>query len=348
VEIRDKKRWNDFVGSKEHAEFLQSWEWGEFQEKVEGPVLSASSERSRTGAEGKILRFGIEENGELIAAATLVKKTLPLGMNYFYCPRGPVFDYRSSIFSLQFFFDEIKKIADKEKVIFLRFEPDNQSQITNYKLQIRKTIDIQPSQTIILDLAKTEDELLAAMHQKTRYNIRLAEKKGVKIQEATRGGFLAGDGEKELEKFWNLMQKTSGRDGFTPHDKDYYEKLLHAAPEKFKLFFALFEDEIITAGIFGFFGDTATYLFGASGDENREVMAPYLLQWEIIKKAKAAGCKFYDFFGIDEKKWPGVTRFKRGFCGQEINYPGTFDAIFDRFNYKIYKILRRARRLIKF
>jgi peptidoglycan pentaglycine glycine transferase (the first glycine) len=334
VEIKDKKRLDEFLDAQPHSEFLQSWEWGEFQEKVEG----------------KIIRLGVEENGELIAAATLVKKSLPLGMNYFYCPRGPILNEELRIKNeelFNFFISEVKKIAEKEKVLFLRFEP-GRYEIPNTKYQIRKTIDIQPAQTIILDLSKSEDELLSAMHQKTRYNIRLAEKKGVQIREASRGGFLAGDGEKEFEKFWNLMQKTSGRDGFTPHDRDYYEKLLHAAPEKFKLFFAMFEDKIIAAGIFSFFGDNATYLFGASDNENREVMAPYLLQWGLIKKAKAAGNKFYDFFGIDEKKWPGVTRFKRGFGGQEINYPGTFDIVFDKINYKFYKALRAIRRLARF
>ncbi|MDD5527894.1 MAG: peptidoglycan bridge formation glycyltransferase FemA/FemB family protein [Patescibacteria group bacterium] len=343
IEIKNKNKLNDFVSAQEHAEFLQSWEWGEFQEKVEG----------------KVIRIGVEENGELIAAATLVKKSLPGdrvrrslgvgGINYFYCPRGPIINFQSSIFNLQFFLDEIKKIADKEDAIFLRFEP-KQIEIRNTKYEIRKSLDIQPSKTIVLDLSKSEEELLSAMHQKTRYNIRLAEKKGVKISEAPGNSF---------EEFWNLMKKTSGRDGFTSHDKDYYEKLLQTAPENFKLFFAFvrhslgesgdkYEDKILCAGIFAFFGDTATYLFGASSDENREVMAPYLLQWELIRRAKAGGYKFYDFFGIDEKKWPGVTRFKRGFGGQEINYPGTFDVVYNRINYGIYRILRTARRLAKF
>lgn len=243
-------------------------------------------------------------------------------------------------------FSEIKKIAKKEKVIFLRFEP-RKFEMRKSKIAIRKSIDIQPSQTIMLDLSRSEDVLLATMHQKTRYNIRLAEKKGVQIREASHAGFLAGDGEKEVEKFWKLMEKTSGRDGFTPHDKDYYEKLLHTAPDRFKLFFAILEDNIIAAGIFSFFGDTATYLFGASDNDHREVMAPYLLQWELIKRSKSAGCKFYDFFGVDDKKWPGVTRFKLGFSGEEIKYPGTFDVIFNILRYEIYLILRRARRIFR-
>jgi len=349
IEITDKNKWNDFVGAQPHAEFLQSWEWGEFQEKVEG----------------KIVRFAVEDVEKIIAVLALIKKSLPMKMNYFYSPRGPILNDELKIRNVtqgvispwpkklyEFLFVEIKKIAAKAKVIFLRIEP-RKIDIRNTKYQIRNTIDIQPSKTIMLDLSKSEEVLLATMHQKTRYNIRLAEKKGVTINnsplergaEPGEAGCVKVDG---FEDFWRLMEKTSGRDGFTSHQKDYYEKLLQTAPEKFKLFTAVYQDKIIAAGIFSFFGDTTTYLFGASDNEQRGVMAPYLLQWEIIKKAKAAGCKYYDFFGVDEKKWPGVTRFKHGFSGEEIKYPGTFDVIFNKPSYQIYKILRTTRRLIKF
>jgi lipid II:glycine glycyltransferase (peptidoglycan interpeptide bridge formation enzyme) len=323
IEITDKNKWNDFVGARAHAEFLQSWEWGEFQEKVEG----------------KVVRFIVEDNEKIIAAGMLIKKSLPLKMNYFYCPRGIVLNEKLKIKNeklFDFLFAEIKNIAKKEKVIFLRFEP-RKFENRKSEIVIRKSIDIQPSKTIMLDLSKSEEVLLATMHQKTRYNIRLAEKKGVNIVEAGKDGFT---------DFWNLMEKTSGRDGFTSHQKDYYEKLLQTAPEKFKLFTAVYQEKVIAAGIFSFFGDTATYLFGASDNEQRGVMAPYLLQWEIIKKAKAAGCKYYDFFGIDEKKWPGVTRFKHGFSGEEIKYPGTFDMIFNLTSYNLYRILRAIRRFV--
>ena len=237
LEITDKNKWNDFVGAQAHAEFLQSWEWGEFQEKVEG----------------KVTRFIVEDKDVIFAAATLIKKSLPLGMNYFYCPRGIIINGELKVNQevlYNFFFEEIKKIAKNENVIFLRFEPREKFQISprpelgtkaNFKFQISKSIDIQPSKTIMLDLSKSEEVLLATMHQKTRYNIRLAEKKGVKIIESGQGGF---------EDFWRLMEKTSGRDGFTSHQKDYYEKLLQTAPDKFKLFTAVYQDKVIAAGIF--------------------------------------------------------------------------------------------------
>jgi lipid II:glycine glycyltransferase (peptidoglycan interpeptide bridge formation enzyme) len=202
---------------------------------------------------------------------------------------------------------------------------------------IRRSLDVQVSKTIILDLSKTEDKLLKEMHQKTRYNIRLAEKKGVKIREAAEG---------EFEKFWELMSQTVNRDGFRLHEKDYYEKMIEV--DGVKLFLGEAENKILCSGIFSFFGDTAVYLHGASSNENRELMAPHILQWELARRAKALGFKYYDFFGVDEKKWPGVTRFKRGFGGKEVNYPGTFDVIFDIFKYDGYKVLRFVRRFLKF
>jgi peptidoglycan pentaglycine glycine transferase (the first glycine) len=320
IEIKKLEDLNSFVGAQPHAELLQSWEWGEFQEK----------------AGVKVLRLGVEDGGKLVAVASLIKRSLPLGMNYFYCPRGPIVNYKLSIVNeklFDFLLFEIKKIANKEKVIFLRIEPIDK--INNSSFIINNSLDVQVSKTIILDLTKSEEELLVAMHQKTRYNIRLAEKKGVKIKEA---------GIEEFDKFWELMSATVNRDGFRLHEKEYYKKMLEV--ENIKLFFGEVENKILCAGIFSFFGDTAVYLHGASSNENREVMAPYLLQWELIKIAKASGCKFYDFFGIDEKKWPGVTRFKRGFSGQETNYPGTFDVIFEKTKYKVYKFLRTIRRMI--
>jgi lipid II:glycine glycyltransferase (peptidoglycan interpeptide bridge formation enzyme) len=290
--------------------------------------------------------LGVEDGGKIVAVATLVKKSLPMGMNYFYCPRGPIFNYQSSITNLQeFLFSEIKKIAEKEKIVFLRIEP--KEKIENCKFKIINSIDIQVKKTIMLDLSKTEEELLKEMHQKTRYNIRLAEKKGVKIAEA---------GVDRFEEFWDLMSQTVNRDGFRLHDKEYYKKMLEV--ENIKLYFGLapcslgegrgeFENNILCAGIFSFFGDTATYLHGASSNKNRELMAPYLLQWELAKLSKVGGYKYYDFFGIDEKKWPGVTRFKKGFGGEEVLYPGTFDVVLDSFRYKAYGFLRKVRRLIK-
>lgn len=320
INLTNKQQLNNFVGGQPHAQFLQSWQWGEFQEKVSGQVW----------------RLGVLDNNELVASAKVITKNLPMGKKYFYCGRGPVVavgaDERQAVEPL---FKEIEKLAGQAGIMFLRFDPLNELQVISYKSRIIKTLNVQPGKTLVLDLTKTEDELLRQMHQKTRYNINLAVKKGVKI--------VRGD-KTRFEEFWSLLDQTSGRDKFRPHGRDYYKTMIGMENGLVKLFFADYQGKPIAAALVCFFGDTATYLHGGSADEDRNVMAPYLLQWYSVKLAKADGRKYYDFHGIDETKWPGVTRFKKGFGGTEVNYPGTFDLVFDQGWYSIYKMVRKVRR----
>ena len=317
VEI-NREELNNFIAKEKHSQFLQSWEWGEFQEKMGS----------------KIYRLGIIDNGEILGLGTLIKKALPFGKCYFYCPRGPVtlnVEHITHNEVMDKIFLEIKNISEKENCIFLRLE--SQFKIQNSKFKISQTIDVQPSKTLILDLDKTEEELLKNMHQKTRYNIRLAKKKGVKIREGSLEDF---------EKFWQIMEETKERDKFGLHNKDYYKKMIEI--NSIKLFLAYYQNKVIAGNIISFFGDTVTYVHGASSNEFRNVMAPYLLQWEVIKFARNKGYKYYDFYGIDEKKWPGVTRFKKGFSDNIIEYLGTFDLAYSKLWYNVYKVIRKLRR----
>ncbi|MBI4812455.1 peptidoglycan bridge formation glycyltransferase FemA/FemB family protein [Candidatus Falkowbacteria bacterium] len=355
IQITDKNKLNDFVASQEHSQFLQSWQWGEFQKKVGAGVWRVGVEDPSTSS-GEVplakLRAG---GGELVAAATIVKKELPVGKSYFYCGRGPAIakitsqwkseirnpkseiNSKSQILNsnqiLELLFSEIEKLAREEGAMFLRFDPLFEINATRYTLHA--TLDVQPSKTLILNLNKSEDELLKEMHQKTRYNIKLAEKKGVKVIEG---------GKENFEDFWRLIDQTSGRDKFRPHGRNYYEAMFAPENDIVKLYFAEYQGRTLAAGIFSFFGDSVTYLHGGSANESREVMAPHLLQWHVIKFARSLEYKYFDFHGIDEEKWPGVTRFKKGFGGDELNYPGTFDLVYDEGWYGIYKMIRKVRR----
>jgi len=320
INITNRQQLNKFVGSQKHSQFLQAWQWGEFHKIVSDNVF----------------RLGVQSQGELIAAATVIKKILPMGKFYFYCPRGPVLGKPQIPMTkqiIELLFNAIKELAEQEKVMFFRFDPT--FQVSSFKFQVSKTIDVQPSKTLILNLEKSEQEILQAMHQKTRYNIRLAEKKGVKIIESDLSQF---------DDFWQLMCETSDRDSFRTHGINYYKEMLKVDKDFVKLFFAKYKNRLISAIIISLFGDTITYMHGASANEHRNVMAPYLLQWHCIKLAKELGYRYYDFYGIDEEKWPGVTRFKKGFGGKTINYPGTFDLIFDQGWYSVYKMVRKVRR----
>jgi peptidoglycan pentaglycine glycine transferase (the first glycine) len=360
----DKEEWNKFVADNTSpASFLQSFEWGEFREKY---------------LDEKALRLVVKDGQEILMAAQFTKKTLPGGRFYLNCARGPVVEkskIKNQKSKLEEIFGliqlEIKKIAEQEKIVFVRIElpyeknyelsPQGGSplgrRITDYELPKILTSLKEPIKTEILDLEKSEQELLEAMHQKTRYNIRLAEKKGVKIKwQMANGKWQMANGErgtknKDVEIFYKLSQETAKRDGIKIYSKDYYEKLVEFFGDnkkqmKLKLYVAEYEGKPLASIMVIYFGDTATYLYGASSNENRELMPNYLIQWQAIKDAKSAGMKIYDFWGIDEEKWPGITRFKKGFGGEEVEFMGARDYVLNRRWYNIFHAVKFLKGLL--
>lgn len=300
-ETQNSKQWNDFLLSQQTQAgiFLQSWEWGEFQKSVGR----------------KVYRYQLDNH-----RAQAIELPLPLEKKYWFIPRG------ISIGNLE-------KEARKQGVLFLRFEPI--TEISRKYDNSREISPIHPKETLIFDLSKSEDELLSGMREKTRYNVRLAGRKGVKCRTI---------GVNEFNKFWGLMEETAKRDKFRAHPREYYEKMLGAFKDgsmKMELRVAVFNEILVASALVVYFGDTATYLHGASSYEHRALMGPYALHWDIIKNAKKEGYRYYDFWGIDEKKWPGITRFKMGFGGKVVNYPGTFDLPLSKFWYTVYRLGRK-------
>jgi peptidoglycan pentaglycine glycine transferase (the first glycine) len=347
--IASSQQWDLWLkNNSRHHSFTQAWAWGD--------ILLA---------EGKqVERLAVVEGENILAQAQIVYSQLPFGWQYVFCPKGPVFDEsRIKNYEVRMYETIINYLKEKN-VIFLRVEPEIRLQTTvpeplcdsvrgfasDFRLQ--KTIDINPSATLILDLNKTEEDFLAGMHQKTRYNIHLAEKKDLKISK-----------EKNLEIFWNLANQTGSRDKFGLHNKKHYEKVLQSPMAR--QFTAYENEKPIACTVFVVFGDTFTYLYGASDYEYRNLMAPYLLQWEGIKMGKNSGCSFYDFFGVAPRRtsdsglqtlddnydydlkhqYAGVTRFKLGFGGIPFQAPGTFDVVIDKNKYLVYNFLRKLRRL---
>lgn len=214
---------------------------------------------------------------------------------------------------------------------------------------LRKASDVQPPDTVVLDLSFSDDELLARMKPKWRYNIKLAEKKNVHITEA---------GSEELGTFFNLYQQTAARDRIAIHPKQYYASLFeHASishqaephPE-LRLWVARHEGQALACIITLFYGTTATYLYGASSDEKRNLMPTYALQWAAMKAAKAAGCLEYDLYGIpptndEHHPMAGLYRFKTGFGGGLRHYPGAWDYLYLPPVYALFRIAERARLL---
>jgi len=261
----------------------------------------------------------------LIDGIVFIRHRLPLGLCWIECPRA-------------------KKIPSKipldEKAIFLRFIPGiEKSEKFEPPKKIKKTHSHFPQATIFIDLTKSEDEILAQMKQKGRYNIKVAQRHGVTIHQDNA----------QLDKFYKIQEETAKRDGFQINDKKYYEKMLEMlGPDHAKLWIARHEGEVIAGLIATYYGDTALYYYGASSNESRNTMAPYLLQWEVMRDARAHGFTTYDLFGIapegaENHPWSGVTEFKKKFGGQYVEYHDAVEKVLSPFWYFIYKVYKKLR-----
>jgi lipid II:glycine glycyltransferase (peptidoglycan interpeptide bridge formation enzyme) len=312
----DKNIWNNKLVQQKQSEFLQSWQWGEFQKETgKKPIRLKSSddiEYQVQGFEHKIFPF----------------------FKFVYIPKADITE-------------ELLDYLKYKRYMFARVEPIEELQNIG-RYEIADTANRQPKNTYILNIGNSYDELFANMHPKTRYNIRLAQKKDVIIKE-----------EKNVDIFWDLNKETFERDKFKSHDKEYYKKMLEM--ENCYQLTAYFNGEVLASNILVHFGDTVTYLHGASGNKYRNFMAPYLLQWEGIKLAKKIGVQYYDFGGVSPEskenkkttcfhnycwdlthKWTGITRFKVGFGGEVRNYPNAKEIILNPFLYNIFEKAKKV------
>lgn len=346
VECDDKQKneWNKFIAENNPECFLQTWQWGEFQKS----------------AGKKVWRIAVIDEDKIMASVQIIKHNLSFLGSYLYCPRGPIIKIQNPKSKYQKILEilcrKIEEIARKEKGVFLKIEPameaNQESGIKNeeyLKGFIKSNAEIQPKNTLMVDLKKSEEELLAEMKQKTRYNIRLSEKRGVKIK-------ISSDCASGFPKFWSLIEETSKRNKIASHPRKYYLKMLETLKENgnitenklfARMYLAEYNGKIIASSIVLFFSDFAVYLHGASSNEDKNVMAAYLLQWKQILDAKKIGCKKYDFWGIaadgEKENWKGITRFKRGFGGFEKKYVGSFDAAYDKAGYFQYGVIKRLK-----
>jgi len=321
--VADKDGWNSFIIENEGS-FLQSFEWGEFQEQFFK----------------KIWRVEINEESKKILEAQIIKEKV-FFINYFYIPYGPVFNNFSSFSereeSFDFFLKEIEKLAKKENVFFLRIEPVNSlPKIENFSFRNSLKRN-QPQRTLFLNLEESEEKLLANMHIRTRYNVRLAQRKGVEIKILDNYSNI----------FYRLLGKTKERQEFSSFSEEHYKKIFNISDKdlQIKIFSAEFQKKVIVASIVVFFGNKVISLHAGSDYEYRALKGADLLHWNAILYGKKLGYKIYDFWGIDEKKFFGVTNFKRGFRGKEIEYPLGIDIIFNNIWYQVYKIMRKIKRI---
>jgi len=326
--IEDKQNWDHFVEQHENGSFLQSWAWADF----------LATQKSKTW------RYLIESDGQIVAVMFLFLTTLKLGQFSLHAPKGPIISSevnRAKAWDL--FITAVDHIAEEEKVLTFELDPSvNEKEwldLYNESGFTKTDYDLQPRHTLILDIRKSDEELLAQMHQKARYNIRLAEKKMIRIKVDN----------KNFKEFHELMKKTELRQKIKLFGSDYFKKLLDCPFAH--LYLAEYAGRVVAANLMIFWNHTATYLIGASDYEARALMAPYLLQWQAMKDAKDKDMWFYDFWGAapegvkgQESAWAGFTRFKKGFSpnAEITEYLGTYEKNYQPVKLGLYRFLRKV------
>jgi len=284
----------------------------------------------------------------------VLQKDITLGRTMLYSPmvsEAQLAGITNNELGIKDYLEKIKTISKKNKTIFYRLELDidaskdievlRQAQNDKNKPFFTKSFEeMQPEHTLILDLTKSEEEILAQMKQKGRYNIKQAEKHNVTVKKT-----------REIENFYKLYKLTAERQKITFRNRTYFQNLVDLLEPKgyCEVFEASAEGEILATAIVTFYKGRATYMFGSSSRENNKVMAPYKLHFEIIKDAKDRGCSQYDFFGVapegkENHPWTGVTTFKEKFGGERAELRGSYDMVLKPFEYKVFKIAEKIRR----
>ncbi len=329
VNTLDSPSWDELLQSYPEAHLLQTSSWAEFKEAFGWSAVRVKAEH---------------------CAAQILLRHLPLGLSIAYLPKGPLGTQWQELWL------RVDTLCRDHHAIFLQVEPDlfeplpkevRSQWLAGFSLEEHT---IQPRRTIVIDLQPTEEQILASMKQKTRYNIRLAQRHGVRVRPSA-----------DLDGFYRMMQTTAQRDGFALHSAEYYRRAYDIfEPQGQVVLLEAVLDEKPLAYLMAFRQhERAWYFYGASDDEHRNLMPTYLLQWEAMRWAKANGAKLYDLWGIpdaDEETleeqftqrsdglW-GVYRFKRGFGGQVRRSAPAFFRVYNPLLYRAYKMMQSRREI---
>lgn len=315
---KDRTKFNKAAGH-----IMQSWEWGEFREK--------------TG--NKIIRLIAEKGNEIKVFSLTIHKVPRTKFSIGYMPKS---DWPEEEV-LEF----LKKQAEIEKIIFIKIEPS----VEKEKFRLKKTKftiiksgkDIFAKSTFVIDLTKSEEELMKNLSQKTRYNIRVAMKNSIQVSV-----------DYDIENFVKLQKETARRNGFFLHPDSYYKTVFKLFEKKkmAKIISAKYKQNVLTSWMLFKFKDTYYYPYGGSSSEHRNLMHSNLVAWEAIKMAKKDGAKFFDMWGAlgtkpnEKDPWYGFHRFKAGYGGKLVEYPGAYDVVFNEKYYRILTTLDRLRWIV--
>lgn len=361
----ENKLWNSLISSLPSPHFLQTYEWGQVKAQYGWqPHYLIWDEEGKMKEEKNLSSFVFHP----AAAALILKRTIPMGgmsarLSILYAPKGPLLDWTNESLRNRVL-NDLQSFAKKQGGIFLKMDPDvvlgtgipsgqndvldnsGQSLMSELKRRgWRSSADqIQFKNTVLIELQPSEEELLARMKQKTRYNIRLAEKKGVALRIGTPDDF---------DMLYKMYAETSLRDGFVIRNEEYYKTvwgtfqrvanfpISNPQSPVAEALIAEVNHEPVAAIFVFYFAGRAYYVYGMSRDVHREKMPTYLLQWEALKRARANGCTVYDLWGApdvfdeSDSMW-GVYRFKEGLGGKVVRTLGAWDFAPNPLWYRLY------------
>lgn len=327
----NENNWDNFLAEHPNSTVLQSWAWGEFQKSLGNTIW----------------RFSVTDNERIIAQLLAIKLSIGFNKYIIYAPRDILINKLTPAHhqhqAIKLIIKKIKELAPKHNLILFRTEPpilrSDTTSLSIYKglgFKLSKKT-MQPADNLVIDISKSDIDILNSMKPKTRYNIKLAAKNQVAIK-------ISND-INDLKIFTQLNQETSGRGQFKSHSHIYYVKQLEALgqADAMELIIAYWQDIPLSALLITYFGKTATYLHGASSWSHKDKMANQAAQWSAITSAKEKGLTRYDLGGVNQDNrhpnWEGITRFKKGFGGKVVEYIGALELPLDNTWYKLYKFI---------
>lgn len=332
MELLNKKEeldeYDEFLKKHYRCHYAQSKKWANIKKDWKNEII--------------IVRG---KNGEIKGTLSILIRKIPYLKNtLMYAPRGPICDENDEE-TFSKLIKRVDQLAKKYKAFMLKMDPDILKTNENFKDMSRKngfkivgkirdvTKLLQPRYVFRLNIkGKTEEEVFNSFHPKTRYNIRLASKRGIVLREGTR---------EDLDTFKNIMDVTGERDGFYIRSREYFELIYDSMmPNNIKLMFAEYNGKPIACVMNIMYGNKQWYLYGGSLNEHRNLMPNYLLQWEMIKKAIKDKCEVYDFRGIcaidENNKNEGLYRFKKGFNAELLEFMEIYK-VYNKFIYFIFE-----------
>jgi len=335
LEIENETKYEP-LAINENAPFTQAWFFGQWQEAMGR----------------KVRRFEIKKDFEIIGFFQVIKYPFPFGKSFLYIPHAPVLTSNTpqatskenkfpmgSAHNNEFlkkFHEKLLKITKEENAIFARFDFHSRN-LDRYFKKVPSyayhSSYFQPKYEWILNVKKSEEEMLNNMHPKTRYGIRLAESKGVKV-EIIKTDFL-----EYFSHFYDLMKKTAERNKFNLHPEIYYKNIFTSCEKNKNAFLVIanYNSKILVINLVLLYGETVYFVFGASSDEFKNLMAPHLSHWKTIIEVKKLDLKIYNFGAVGEE-FEGISRFKKRFGGELLEYSDSYDLVLKTFWYKLYNL----------